>query len=187
LLLDTVALNQEDLLDSRLPKLIFVLLVLYAAVHFSRLYSQLPDMVASHFNSRGAANGWQTKQAFFGVFSGVSVIAVVIAFGIPRLVAAMPAQLINLPNKQYWLAPEHQAETKAFLNSYFAWFTCAIFSIIILTFDYAIRSNLHPENPPNPALMGYVLVGFLLFTAVWVVRMLTKFLRPPNTSEGAKL
>ena len=172
-------------MDSRLPKLIFVLLVLYAAVHFSNLYPQLPDVVASHFNARGAANGWQTKQAFFSVFIGVSVLAIVVGFGVPRIIAAVPAQLINLPNKQYWLAPEHLAEAMAFLNAYFAWFACAIFLIIILTFDYATQSNLHPENPPNPARMWYVLVGFLLFTLVWVVRMLAKFLRQPDTTPGS--
>jgi len=73
----------------------------------------------------------------------------------------------------------------AFLNAYFAWFACAILSIIILTFDYAIQSNLHPENPPSPARMAYVLVGFLLFTLVWVVRMLAKFLRPPDATPGS--
>jgi len=173
-------------LDSRLPKLIFVLLVLYAAVHFSNLYPQLPDVVASHFNARGAENGWQTKQAFFSVFIVVSVLPIVVGFGVPRIIAAVPAQLINLPNKQYWLAPEHRAETMAFLDAYFAWFACAIFLIIILTFDYAIQSNLHPENPPNPARMWYVLVGFLLFTLVWVVRMLARFLRPPSDGFARK-
>jgi uncharacterized membrane protein len=167
-------------LDSRLPKLVFVLLALYAAVHFSRYYPLLPDVVASHFNGRGAANGWQTKSAFFGVFVGVSVLAAVVGFGIPRIIAVLPAALINLPNKRYWLAPEHLVETTEFLNSYFAWFGCAIFLIMILTFDYAIQSNLHPENPPDPARMWYILAGFLTFTVVWVIRMLTRFLRVPH-------
>jgi uncharacterized membrane protein len=168
-------------LDSRLPKLIFVLLVLYAAIHFSYYYPQLPGVVASHFDGRCTPNGWQTKPAFFIVFTGVSVLALAIGFGIPQIVTALPAQLINLPNKQYWLAPEHLAETREFLSTHFAWFGCAVFLLIILTFDYAIQSNLHPENRPDPARMWYILAGFLLFTLVWTVHMLTKFLRPPET------
>jgi uncharacterized membrane protein len=164
-------------LDSRLPKLIFVLLVLYAAIRFSYYYPRLPDVMASHFNGRGVPNGWQTKSGFFTVFVGVSVLVSVIGFGIPRIIAVLPAQLMNLPNKQYWLAPEHIAETQEFLGRYFAWYGCAIFVIMILTFDYAIQHNLHPENPPDPARMWYILVGFLLFTLVWTVRMSTKFLR----------
>jgi uncharacterized membrane protein len=169
-------------LDSRLPKLIFVLLVVYAAIHFSSVYPQLPGVVASHFNGRGAPNGWQTKSAFFGVFVSVSVLVMLVGFGIPKIIAAVPAELINLPNKCYWLAPEHRAETTEFLNTYFAWFSCAIYLILILTFDYAIQSNLHPEHPPDPARMWYLLAGFLVFTVVWVFRMLAKFLRPPQES-----
>lgn len=173
-------------MDSRLPKLIFVLLVLYAAVHFSYYYPQLPGVVASHFNGRGVANGWQSKSAFFGVFVGVSVLAVLIGFAIPRMIAAFPVQMINLPNKRYWLAPEHRAETLEFMNGYFAWFACGIYLVMILTFDYAVQQNLHPENPPDPARMWYALAGFLLFTTVWTIRMLAKFLRPPADNFAGK-
>lgn len=172
-------------MDSRLPKLVFALLALYAAVHFSYYYPQLPDVVASHFNARGAANGWQTKSAFLQVFVGVSVLAAIIGFGIPKIIFAIPPQLINLPNKQYWLAPERRAETTQFFSTYFGWFGCAMYVILIVTFDYAIQSNLHPQNPPDPARMWYVLAGFLLFSAVFTIRMLTKFLRPPRSSQGA--
>ena len=167
-------------MDSRLPKLSFAMLAGYAAIHFPSYYSQLPDVVASHFNARGVANGWQTKPAFFAVFVGVSVLAAVIGFGIPRIISAMPPQLINLPNKQYWLAPDRLAETQAFLNNYFAWFGCAVFLVIILTFDYAIQSNLHPENRPDISGMWYILAGFLAFVAVWIIRLLTRFLRTPQ-------
>ena len=169
-------------MHSRLPKLVFVGLAAYAAVHFSSYYSQLPDVVASHFNGRGVANGWQTKSAFFTVFIGVSVLSVVIGFGIPRIISAMPQQLINLPNKKYWLSPERLVETQAFLNNYFAWFGCAVFLVIIVTFDYAIQSNLHPENRPDISHMWYILAGFLSFVVLSTIRMLAKFLRPPEDS-----
>lgn len=174
-------------MDSRLPKLILALLVLYAVVHFSYLYPQLPSVMASHFNARGAVNGWQTKQAFFGVFAMVGVLAIVVGFVIPRIIFALPLQLINLPNKNYWLAPERRAETTEFLSAYFAWFGCALYLLLIFVFDYAIQFNLHPEKPPSSARMWYVLIGFLLFNSLFSVRMLAKFLRPPQTSQGAKL
>ena len=172
-------------MDSRLPKLVFALLAIYAAIHFSAHYPQLPEVVASHFDGHGHANGWQTKSAFFTVFLAVSLLAAVVGFGIPRIIALAPAQLINLPNKGYWLAPEHFGETQSFLKGYFAWFGCAMFLMVILTFDYATQSNLHPENPPDPARIWYVLAGFLLFTVVWSIRILAKFLRPPEKSLGS--
>lgn len=169
-------------MDSRLPKLIFALLALYAAVHFSAVYPQLPGVVASHFNDRGAPNGYQTKQAFFGVLIIVSFVVVVIGFAIPKLISVLPANLINLPNKNYWLAPERAAKTMEFLETTCAWFACALFLFNILVFDYAIQINLNPQHPPSSARFWYVLAGFLGFVFVWTVRILAKFLRPPPES-----
>jgi uncharacterized membrane protein len=173
-------------MDSRLPKLLFVGLAAYAAIHFSSYYPQLPDAVASHFNARGVANGWQVKSAFFSVFVGVSVLAAVVGFGIPRLIMALPTELINLPNKRYWLAPEHRAESLQFLSAFFAWFGCAVFLVLILTFDYAIQSNLHPDHRPDVSRLWYTLAGFVVFILVWMMRMLTRFLRVPGDSSSLK-
>jgi len=165
---------------TQLPKLVFVLLAAYAAIHFSLMYPQLPGRVASHFDGQGNPNGWQTKAVFFQFFVAVSVLAAAIGFGIPRIIAAIPVQLINLPNKQYWLAPEHVAETQEFLSSYFAWFGCAVFVIMIFTFDFAIACNLHPESRPDISRLWYILAGFLAFVIVWSIRIMVKFARPPG-------
>ena len=167
-------------MDSRLPKLLFVLLALYAAIHFSYYYPQLPAVVASHFTARGAANGWQTKSAFFVVLVAVSVLAAVVGFAIPRIITVLPVELINLPNKRYWLAPERRAETQEFFITYFAWFGCAVYLLLILTFDYAIQHNLHPENPPDPLRIWYILAGFMAFTVAWIARMIARFVRLPQ-------
>ena len=169
-------------MNSRLPKLIFLLLALYAAVHFLSVYPRLPGLVASHFNSGGAPNGWQTKDAFFAVFVAVSALAALIGFGMPRIIAALPAEQINLPNKHYWLAPERLPETTEFLNNYFAWLACGIYLTMVFAFDYAIEGNLHPENRPDPARLWYVLAGLLAFLLLGTIRMLAKFLRPPQGS-----
>ena len=168
-------------LDSRLPKLTFALLALYAVIHFSAMYPQLPGVVASHFDGRGAANGWQTKQAFFTVFVGVTVLCVLVGFGLASLLGAMPVRLINLPNKQHWLAPEHREETLEWLKAYFGWFACALYVLMIVVYDYAAHSNLHPNHPPGVARLIYTLVGFLAFVIAWLVRIFRRFAHIPNT------
>jgi uncharacterized membrane protein len=171
---------------SSLPKLVFVLLAGGAAIYFSSYYPQLPEVVASHFNGRGVANGWQSKSAFFAVFVGVSVLAAAIGFGIPRIIAAMPPQLINFPNKRYWLAPEQRAGTMEFLNGYFAWFGCALFAVILITFDFALQVTLHPNRRPDAASMWYVLASFLVFAVVSIARMFKRFGRPPQDISSLK-
>lgn len=165
---------------ARLPKIIFVLLAAYAVMHFWAYYSELPEVMASHFDAHGIPNGWQSKSAFFGTFIMVGALAVVLGFGLPRIITRIPAQFINLPNKQYWLSPEHVAETQEFLVTFFAWFGCALFVVLITAFEYALQSNLHPENRPDVARLWITLVGFLAFVVVWTIRMMAKFLRPPK-------
>jgi len=167
--------------------LVFVLLAVGATLYFSSLYAQLPDVMASHFNARGVPNGWQTKSAFFSVLVGVTVLAAVIGFGIPRIISVMPMELINLPNKRYWLAPEQRAETMDFLNGYFAWFGCALFAIILLTINFALQANLHPGRPPNAFPMLFLLASFLAYAIFGTVRVFKRFGPPPdNNSTGAR-
>lgn len=167
-------------MDSRLPRLVFVLLVVYVAIHFSSSYAQMPEVVASHFDGRGAPNGWQTKTAFFGFFIAMTVLSTVLGFGLPAIIGAVPIQLINLPNKQFWLSPEHRGTTMEFLKSYFAWFGCAIYLVMIVFFDYAVQSNLHPESPPAASHLWYTLAAFLTFVIAWLIRLFMRFVRFPQ-------
>jgi uncharacterized membrane protein len=169
-------------MSSRLPKLIFILLVLYAASHSYHYYSQLPAVVQSHFNREGIPNGRQSRFVFFSFFLGATVLASVLTFGLPAILRVMPSQMINLPNKNYWLSPERRATSFDFISTWFAWFGCAAFLVILFTFDYAVQSNLHPDHRPDPARFAYVLLAFLAFALVWIIRMFLRFGRFPRDS-----
>ncbi len=171
-------------MDSRLPRLVFTLLVIYAAIHFHSLYQELPDVMASHFDGRGHVNGWQTKQAFFLSIVTVSVLAAIVGFAVPLLISVLPKELINLPNKKYWFSPEREKETMAYLRGFFAWFGCALFLLLIMVFQYAIDNNLHPRNPPPPERMWLVLAGFISILLAMSAVMLRKFLNPPPDNLG---
>jgi uncharacterized membrane protein len=166
-------------LDSRLPKIIFVLLAVLASIYFWSNYAQLPDVVASHFNAHGVANGWQPKSVFFEFFAGTIAIAAFLTFGISAVISRMPVAMINLPNKEYWLAPEHREETLAFLSGYFAWFGCAALVVAASAVNYAIGRNLHPEPQSDIPVFLYVLGGFLVLAVASSIRILKRFSRLP--------
>ena len=117
--------------DSRLPKFLFVLFSVVAFAYFFQAYGQLSARVASHFDIHGAANGWQSKQEFYGFLVGTVMLVALIGFGIPRLFNTIPIQLINLPNREYWLAPERRADSINYLSVQFAWLACALLLLIL--------------------------------------------------------
>jgi uncharacterized membrane protein len=166
--------------NARLPKGLFLLLAACALIYFSHYYSLLPNVVASHFDRRGFPNGWQTKESFFAVLAGMTVLSGFLVFVIPTIIAFMPRRLINLPNKDYWLGPDQRAASMRFLSAWSAWFGCAVYAVIIWAFDYAVQTNLRSPHGPNPARLWYVLGLFAAFTLVWTMRLFGRFGRPPR-------
>ena len=173
-------------MNARLPKSIFVLLVALAFIYFWSFYSQLPEVVASHFDAHGRPNGWQPKSSFFMVLLVTTALGAFLVFGLSALVRVMPVELINLPNKQHWLGPAQRESTLDYLSSYFAWFGCAVFLVIFFAFDYALRSNLHPDHPPAPARLWFPLITFLVLTMVGTGRLLIRFTRTAQNSSISK-
>lgn len=169
---------------STLPKVLFALIAAGAAIHFSLLYGKLPSTMASHFNGSGAPNGWQPKELFFALLWGVLVLVSVLAFGIPQIIESIPAQFINLPNKEYWLAPERRAESMAFFTTQFGWFGCALLLFLVFTFELAVQANIRPRPVMDSSTFFYGLIVFLVFAFLLPVRLLTRFRRPPETGDS---
>ena len=163
--------------NTRLPNSIFVVLVVVAAVQLNYYAQRLPDIVGSHFGTSGFASAWQTKMAFFTVELTVIVVATIVAFGVPRLIAAMPASAINLPNKEFWLSPERREETFLFLRAQMAWFGCALLAFLLFVMELVFRANLQTPPRLNTAAFIPALIAFVAVSAAWTARFVFHFSR----------
>jgi uncharacterized membrane protein len=164
--------------NTRLPNSIFFMLCVLAAVQFAYYSPRLPEVLASHFATSGRVNGWQTKAAFFSMDLTFIVLATVISFGVPRLIAAMPVSLINLPNKQIWLGPERRDSTLFYIRTWSGWFGCALLAFLLYVMELAFRANL--QTPPhfNNAAFLPALFAFIVFDTFAVLRLIFYFSKP---------
>lgn len=103
-------------MKSRLPLIVLLFFVCASLLHLGYYAGQLPDTVASHFGINGAADNWMSKQSFI-IFYGTVLVSTAALFLFVGLFAhVVPDNLLNLPNKQYWLAPERRNETYAYIR-----------------------------------------------------------------------
>ena len=166
--------------SARLPTSIFVFLVLLGALQAYSYAARLPAVVASHFSGPGMPNGWQTQSAFFLTELVVVVMAAVVGFGVPAIIAAVPVSLINLPNKQSWFAPERRESTLAYFRVQFAWFGCGLLGFLLCVNELVFRANLSTPRRLNATAFTIALMAFLAFVLVWTIRLIVRFSREPR-------
>ena len=160
------------------------LLILAASVVYGgelAYYSpRLPDPTASHFNAQGQPDGWMPKRKFIGAMAGSWVMLLVLLALPPLVVSRIPAALINLPHKDYWLAPERSAATRQKLTERMAWFSAATMVFLAYIFHGVIHANLRP----NPKLdMWQSLVFYFVFVGLWTAEIIWCFARPPKSFD----
>ena len=97
---------------------------------------------------------------------------------IPSLLRATPVSLINLPNKNYWLAPERREATLDRLASYFDVFASTTVLLLIVVFELASLASRGGSLDSNYFLPA--LVSYLVFSAGWTVALMRTFANVPS-------
>jgi uncharacterized membrane protein len=166
--------------DTRLPTAIFVFLVAAGAAQVLVYYPQLPETIASHFAGNGHPNSWQSKPVFLLFLLFSMVLAAVVSFVVPRALCLLPASQLNLPNKDFWLAPENRETTFWFMEMQLAWFGCALLAFLLFAFHIAIQANLSPGTSFDSRSFLCGLGVFFVFVIVWMIRFIGHFVSPKN-------
>jgi len=163
-----------------LKKHLWIILTLIAALVFQVLYSypRLPERVASHFNGAGQPDGWTSRGMFFLTYLGILSLVILIFLVLPLALRRLPAGMINLPNRDYWLAPERRAETFAFIGRQLLWFGTATLAFLGLTFQLTIQANLSPRRHLPTTFLLVALGIYGAFIALWLIRFLLRFKKP---------
>jgi uncharacterized membrane protein len=164
--------------DSRVPKRLFFVILAAGLLQLFHDFPLLPERMASHFAASGYANGWMTKSQFLMTYAVILLPTLFLEFRLYRRIARTPDKKLNLPNKEYWLAPERRAETFAYFEIFFAWYGCAFLLLEIIAMGLAMRANF--QSPPHMPTVPIVsaIVAFVVFNVACVVAMFRRFSQP---------
>jgi uncharacterized membrane protein len=163
--------------SSRIPSAAFVLLAFIGFLQARMFAATMPPVVATHFGSSGAPNGWQTQSQFFVLEVVLLGVSVLLAFGVPRLIAALPISMLNVPNKEYWLAPGRRYETLAFFKTQFAWFGSAFLAFLLVINQLVYRANQSRPRHLDNTIFVIAMFAFLAYVGIWTVRLVVYFSR----------
>jgi hypothetical protein len=163
----------------RVPLIVWLVLEGVAAASLVWSAHELPPRVASHFNIQGQADGWMPRERDLQFMAGVGLLVPLLLIGTGLLMGVMPAASINIPGRDYWLAPERRHETNAYLARHTTWFACAMTAFFIGVNWLVVEANR--ANPPRLSNgIWLMLAPLLVFTLVWLIVLVTHFSRVPR-------
>ena len=142
-------------------------------------HGALPDRIATHFDAGGRPNGWMSREAFlrFGVISVLAPVSVL--YAVALLAGFIPASLVNLPHRDYWLSSERSATTRAILRVALFEFANATFAFVLFVLGSTVAANR--ATPPHLGFTFFLgLFAFIAFTLVWTLQLLRRFFRIPT-------
>jgi uncharacterized membrane protein len=152
---------------------VFVLLCVACVVHAVYYYPRLPEQVAYHFGVSGQPDAWGSKMHFLILYLVTVALMAAIFLGLGFAIPKIPNRAINIPNKDYWLAPERRQKTLEYILPLFFWL--GSFTMIFLL--YLFHQSFQVDLGKAPNLSHFVLsIGvYLVFTTIWCIAIYRKF------------
>ncbi len=155
---------------------IFVFLIGVAVAQFAFYYPVMPDPMVSHFGFSGKGDSEMSKNGFFILLGIIFLIMVISFIGMPRFFRKYKVKnSINLPNKDYWLAPERIDIFYDYFEHSFQWFGAATLILLITAIQLTFEANLQPEPVLNLKVFLTVFFGYLAFVIIWMISFYRKF------------
>ncbi|HEY1328028.1 MAG TPA: hypothetical protein VGI14_13885 [Casimicrobiaceae bacterium] len=162
---------------NRLPPLLLALALIVTATVIVATMGLLRPIVPSHMRLDGRVDRWTPRDMYVAMMLAIGIGVPLLIVASTALTRRLPPRWINLPHREYWLAPERRERTHATLHD----FSCAIGTVVALfvaALHLLIVSGGSARGaPPQPAF--YVLLGVLVATLLGMVAwLLRRFCRP---------
>jgi uncharacterized membrane protein len=166
----------------RFGRIFYVIVLLFCIFETARLWNIAPTQMAAHFNVQGDPDRFVAKPEFFWFQVQTMLVVVGVSLLLQILSLFIPVNLINMPNREYWLAPERREETLDRINS----FGPAMFGVVLLViqagFEVSVQTNLQMPIHFNAQLMTSVMIVSLVVIGVMLAWLVMSFRVPASNS-----
>ena len=158
----------------------FLILVACAAAFVWLTGRLLPAVVASHFGITGAADGFMPRDAYVRFYMILIVLFPLAVVFLPAFSLRGPRARINLPHREYWLAPARRAETVQYLHRQMIHFGSVLTVFLCYVHWLLVRANA--LKPPVLSSSWFIggLVVLLASVAVRTIVLIRYFRNVPE-------
>jgi uncharacterized membrane protein len=153
---------------------LFYGLVAFSVGQVVYYYPQLPEVMASHFDGSGSANGWSSREVFIGIYLAMVVLVIGIFRLLPGWSLTHSRFSLKIPHREYWLAPARREQTHAFFRNHMAVMGVAHLLLAIITIELAIRANLGQHTRLHDGIY-WALSLYFIFLGGWLIHFFMHF------------
>jgi hypothetical protein len=165
------------------PALVLSALCFFFLAYLLTSSAQMPERVATRFGMGGEPVGWMSRTGYVRFLALFGVGFSLLLPGMFFVIRFIPAQFINIPHRNYWLAPERRAETYSYLLRHSFWLACLSIGFVIGLHYLTMEANRQSPVQLPMHLMWLVTGGFLAGTAIWIIPLVRRFRRPKQGDE----
>lgn len=159
---------------------VFLVLLIGAAAFIWFTSLGLPPRVASHFGAAGLANGFMPRTFYVRFMLGFVVVLPTVLVFLPAAGLRSPRARINLPNRDYWLAPARRAATLGVLRARLAYVGCLL--VVFLSYVHWLVVRANALTPPHLSMPWFIggLAAFATATVAWALVLIRHFRHVPR-------
>ena len=163
----------------KIAPICLLVLLIAAAAQMAYYYIAFDkQIVAAHLSAVDAENARHARMLFFATYVVIIVLGSALYLGLPALLNRLPAYLINIPNPEYWLAPERRTQSLARFAQDFYWLGVATMALVLIEMQAALMVSLGTAPHLSGVVLYLPLGVFVVFMVVWLVRVNAMFRKP---------
>ena len=158
--------------------IIFLVITLSAFIQGIYYYQQMPEKVPIHFGISGNPDSWSSKQFAVGFYLALVSFIALLFSGINWLLKKTPDDLINLPNKEFWLAKERRDDTLGIFSNFMYWIGSLTLILIIVIYHQTFQVSMGKTSALPYSNLSLLL--YFLAVAIWLYLLVRRFRIPKS-------